>query len=130
MNEFDVKVVGARRNRQSSKARARLLSGVGRRLRALLMRPRLLGFLGVCGFVLLVGTPHSGWEYQCNHPMHGPGTCRSVSWCAYYGIQGRRVEFPEPGESCKLVTLLPIDWQRASASAGKALQNLRQFRQT
>ena len=112
MAEFDVEVVGAEKPR---KRRERIGPGPARAwrgMRWLLLRPRLLVAAGFAGFVLFVGTPHVGWDYECRNPMRSGEPCRSVVYCAYYGIQGRRVEFPEYGESCKLVTFLPVDWRR------------------
>lgn len=48
---------------------------------------------------------------ECRHPFRPGEPCRSVAYCAYYGIQGRRVVFPDYGESCKLVVFLPIGWR-------------------
>ena len=111
MVEFDVEVVGAKRRRKrKSGGRAvrafRLCGGIAR---AVMMRPRMVVLAGVAGFVLSVGTPHVGWDYVCRHPKRLGQPCRSVEYCAYYGIQGRRVDFPEDGESCKLFTVLPLD---------------------
>ena len=115
MSDFEVEVVGARRKLKSRRPLSRLLGWSGRFIRALLMRPRAVMVLGVAGFVLFVGTPHAGWDYECRHPFSPEQPCRSVVYCAYYGIQGRRVVFPESGESCKLVTFLPISWRRVFA---------------
>lgn len=79
-------------------------------VRAILMRPLLLLMLGLVGFTLFVGTPHVAWDYQCSHSTRGGGFCRAANWCAYYGVQGRRVVFPPSGETCQLITFLPIDW--------------------
>jgi hypothetical protein len=112
VSEFDVKVVGARRKRKSRRPLLRVLGWSARGLRALLMRPRFLLILGVAGFVQFVGTPHAGWDYECRHPFRPGQPCRYVFYCAYYGIQGRREVFPEPGESCKVISFLPIDWKK------------------
>ena len=77
---------------------------------AVLLRPRAVALLSLAGFILFIGTPHVGWDYQCRNITRGYGGCASASWCAYYGIQGRRIEFPRDGARCKLVTFLPIDW--------------------
>ncbi|MFN4202412.1 MAG: hypothetical protein ACK4GM_05100 [Tabrizicola sp.] len=108
MSDFEIKVVGARPERREGRVR-RGLRLTFRAIRAVLMRPRLLASSGLAVFLLTVGTPHVGFEYECGHPMSGPGTCRNVLWCAYYGVQGRRVEFPRDGESCRIVTFLPLD---------------------
>lgn len=112
MDEFDIEVIGAGSPRKPDSPPARMARRIGGLLRALLMRPRALVLGGAVAFVLAVGTPHVGWDYECRHPMRPGQPCRSVDYCAYYGIQGRRVVFPEDGESCKLVTFLRIDWRR------------------
>lgn len=112
MDEFEVQVVGARRQPKARGRLSRFIGLLGRLLRALLMRPRLMILVGIAGFVLFVGTPHAGWDYVCRHPFRYGDPCRSVLYCAYYGMQGRREVFPPPGETCKLITFLPIDWQR------------------
>jgi hypothetical protein len=112
MNEFDIEVVGAASQRKPDGSLKRTIKTVGRWLRALLMRPRVLALTGAAAFVMVVGTPHVGWDYECRYPMRPGEPCGSVDYCAYYGIQGRRVVFPENGESCKLVTFLRIDWRR------------------
>jgi hypothetical protein len=109
MSEFEVEVVGAGPPRRSEGSLSRALKTAGRWLRVLLMRPRILALTGAASFVLAVGTPHVGWDYECRHPMRPGQACRSVDYCAYYGIQGRRVVFPGDGESCKLVTFLRIN---------------------
>lgn len=112
MSKFDVEVVGARRRTKSRGPLLWFLGWLARRLRALLLHPRILLVLGVAGFVHFVGTPHAGWDYECRHPFRPGQPCRYVFYCAYYGIQGRREVFPEPGESCRVITFLPLDWQR------------------
>lgn len=112
MSEFEVQVTEARLARAPQRPGKRLFGAVAARIRAVLMRPRLLIVGALTGFVVLVGTPHAGWEYGCRHPMHGPSSCHAVAWCAYYGLQGRRVAVPEPGDSCRLITFLRIDWPR------------------
>ena len=109
MSEFEIEVVGAGPPRRSEGPLGRTLKIAGRWLRALLMRPRILVLTGAAVFVMVVGTPHVGWDYECRHPMRSGQPCRSVDYCAYYGIQGRRVVFPENGENCQLVTFLRID---------------------
>ena len=112
MSEFDITVRGVKPPKKpEGRIRCAAKRG-GQIIRAVLMRPRALIAAGLAGAVLFIGTPHVGGAYECNHPMRGPGTCRSVAWCAYYGIQGRRIEFPEYGQSCKLITLLPVRWDR------------------
>lgn len=110
MSDFEVEVV-AQRPPKSRRPQSRLFGWLGRFIRTLLMRPRAVILLGVAGFVLFIGTPHAGWDYECRHPFRPGQPCRSVLYCAYYGIQGRRVAFPEYGESCKLLTVIPINWR-------------------
>lgn len=108
MSEFEIEVVGSGPPRKPEGSLGRTLKTASRFVRALLMRPRALVCGSAVAFVLAVGTPHVGWDYGCRHPMRPGQPCRSVDYCAYYGIQGRRVVFPEDGESCKLVTFLRI----------------------
>lgn len=112
MSEFDIEVIGGRPPRKPDGPLKRLVRRLGGLLRAAMMRPRLLVLGVLAGCVLVFGTPHAGWDYECRHPIATGQTCRSVSYCAYYGIQGRRVEFPEYGKSCKLINVLPLDWQK------------------
>ena len=112
MDEFEIEVVGARSPRKPDGSRKRMFKAVGRLARALLMRPRVLALTGSAAFLLVTGTPHVGWDYQCRHPMRPGQPCRSVEYCAYYGIQGRRIAVPHDGETCRIVTFLPIDWQQ------------------
>lgn len=112
MSEFEVRVIGSKPPRRSKKPNQRPLGRLRRIAKAAFLRPRLVIAGGVAAVTVFVGTPHIGLEYECRHPMHGPGTCRSVSWCAYYGVLGRRVEFPEAGESCTLISVLPLDWDQ------------------
>ncbi|MCB9958709.1 MAG: hypothetical protein H6843_08915 [Rhodospirillaceae bacterium] len=112
MSEFEIEVVGAERRPKPERQPTGLLRKALRLLRALLMRPRALILSGLAAFVLFVGTPHIGWDYQCRY-RSGPGEpCESAEYCAYYGIRGRRVVFPASGQSCKLITFLPLDWDR------------------
>lgn len=112
MSELDIeiKVISAPPPK-GPKGPSRLMRALMAAARAALMRPRRLRLSILALFVLLVGTPHVGWDYECRHTMRGPGTCRDVHWCAYYGVQGRRIEFPDEGQSCKLVTFIPLDFQ-------------------
>lgn len=112
MDEFEIEVIGREPSRKPEGRFKQTVRQVGRLLRALLMRPRVLAFSGLTAFALFVGTPHAGWDYECRYPMRSGEPCRSVSYCAYYGIQGRRVVFPDQGQSCQLVSLLPLDWER------------------
>jgi hypothetical protein len=86
------------------------LHRLGQRLKALAMRPTVVALGAAVLFVLLIGTPHVGWDYQCRHRVTPGDGCQDDVYCAYYGIQGRREVFPKGRESCHLVTLLPIDW--------------------
>lgn len=110
MSDFEIKVVGAKPPRKPDSIVKRILKRTARTVKAVLMRPRLLTGAGLIGFTIFGGTPHLGWDYQCNHPMRTPGTCVSYDWCAYYGIQGRQIVFPDNGESCAVIKVLPIDW--------------------
>jgi hypothetical protein len=110
MSEYEINVVGGPPPRRPDGPVRRLLRTTGRIAHAVLMRPRLMVATGLASFVLIAGTPHVGGEYECRHHMRGPGTCRSVAWCAYYGAQGRRVVVPENGAQCSLISIQPIDW--------------------
>lgn len=112
MSEFDVEVIGAGPPRKPEGSRKRMLKAARHLARSLLVRPRVLVLSGAAAFLLAVGTPHVGWDYQCRHPMRPGQPCRSVDYCAYYGIQGRRIVFPHGGETCRIVTFLRIDWLR------------------
>jgi hypothetical protein len=112
MDKLEVKVIGPKPPKKPDGPLKRMLRKLRGALGALLMRPRALVLIALAGFVILIGTPHAGWDYECRHPMRSGQPCRSVSYCAYYGIQGRRVVFPEHGETCQLVTFLPIAWRR------------------
>lgn len=112
MDEFEIEVIGAGPPRKPDGPLKRFIAKASRVVRALLMRSRLLAATGAAAFLLIVGTPHAGWDYECRAPMRPGQPCRNVSYCAYYGIQGRRVVFPEYGESCQFVTFLPLDWAK------------------
>ena len=58
-----------------------------------------------------VGMPHVGGDYVCNHRRIGNAPCESVKWCAYYGLQGRRLDYPDTGEQCQVIKFLPVDWE-------------------
>jgi hypothetical protein len=68
-------------------------------------RPEASRIIGPCS--KLIRRAAFQVDYECRHPMSGP---RSVEYCAYYGIQGRRVVYSENGESCSVITFLRIDW--------------------
>lgn len=110
MDTFEVEVVGAKASRRTDGKLKRVVRKAGQVVRAILMRPRVLVLTGVGAFGLFVGTPHAGWDYECRHPMRLGQLCRSVAYCAYYGVQGRRIVVPEGGESCKVITFLPPQW--------------------
>lgn len=110
MDEFEIEVIGVKASRQTDGRLKRAVGKAGQVVRAFLMRPRLVVLTGVVTFALFVGTPHAGWDYECRHPMRSGQPCRSVVYCAYYGIQGRRIEVPDDGESCKPITFLPPQW--------------------
>ena len=110
MDEFEIEVVGANASRRTDSKLKRAVRMVGQAVRAVLNRPRVLVFTGVCAFSLFVGTPHVGWDYECGHSKRPGEPCRSVVYCAYYGIQGRRVVVPNTGESCKVIAFLPPQW--------------------
>lgn len=113
MRKINVKVERNGKRRPPARLRAAMLrQRATNALRAVLIRPRLLVAGALAGTVLFVGTPHIGWDYECSHQMRGIGTCRSASWCAYYGVQGRRIDIPESGEICDLVKFIRIDWTR------------------
>ncbi|MDF0596321.1 hypothetical protein [Psychromarinibacter halotolerans] len=112
MSKFDVKVVGSKPPKRPEGAIKRLRRRIGGGVKAVLIRPRMIFVSGIAGFVLFVGTPHVGWDYQCSHSTRGFGSCNSAAWCAYYGIQGRRVERPGYGERCQLVTFIPLNWNK------------------
>ena len=75
-----------------------------------LRRPGETFLASTIAFLAFVGTPHIAWEYQCRHQVRGYASCQEAVWCAYYGIEGRRVEWMERGQPCKLITILPTDW--------------------
>lgn len=112
MPEFEVEVAGAKPPGRGEGKLRRFARKLGALLRAFLKRPALVGLAAVAVFFLAVGTPHVGWDYECRHAQRGGEPCRSAVYCAYYGVQGRRVESPASGETCRLVTLLRIEWAR------------------
>lgn len=119
MKKYQVNVIGGKPPKRPHSFIRRLRGYAGRALVALPLRAGALVLAGSAGFASFIGTPHVGWEYQCGHATRGFGSCRSVSWCSYYGIQGRRVERPGYGERCKLVTLLPLEWNKLIERIGK-----------
>ncbi|MGJ0454223.1 MAG: hypothetical protein ACR65T_13505 [Methylocystis sp.] len=112
MSDIEVRVIGARPPKRSVSGFTRLRVGISAIARGIFLRPRLMALAGLAAFVVFVGTPHVGWDYECKHPMRGLGSCRSVAWCAYYGFQGRRIVIPENGQSCQLVGFVPVDWTK------------------
>lgn len=112
MNEFDIEVVGARKPRKPDNSLKRFLRQIGRLVRAFFLRPRVVILTGLAAYTLFVGTPHVGWDYKCRHSRRATEPCRSALYCAYYGIQGRRVVYPEYGKPCRFITFVPLDLQR------------------
>lgn len=72
-----------------------------------LQRGPALALLALAGIVAMYGTPHVAWDYRCYHGKLYNPRCQAYDYCAYYGLYGRRVVFPEPGEACRLVRLMP-----------------------
>lgn len=112
MSKFEVKVVGAKPPKRPEGPFKRLRRRIGGAIKSVLLRPGIIVLAGLSGFVVVIGTPHVGWEYQCRHATRGFGNCTSVAWCAYYGVQGRRVVRPEYAERCQIVTFLPLDFNK------------------
>lgn len=112
MDEFEIEVVGAKPPDEGDGVLKRVRRMAGRMVRPVLVRPALMGFGGLAGFLVFVGTPHAGWDYQCRHPMLPEQKCMAYAYCAYYGVQGRRVRSPDRGERCPPVAFLPPDWGR------------------
>lgn len=112
MSEFEIRVSSTPPPQKRQGLLTRLHVRIETLIDTALSRPRASLICGLAAFVLIAGTPHVGWDYRCRHGMDGPGSCRVVEWCAYYGIQGRRIDVPEPGESCKLMTVLPLDYAK------------------
>lgn len=110
MKKFKVEVVGGRPPRPPESLINRVRRALSNAARAALYRPKTSILAGLVGFVLVVGTPHVGWDYQCRHAVYGYGGCESARWCAYYGVQGRRVIWPDIGEHCSLMKFLPLNW--------------------
>lgn len=110
MNDYEIRVAGGQPAHKPDgpiKRNARIAGSI---IRGFLSRPRLVIVSAISAILLFAGTPHIGWDYQCRHPVRYGQPCHAVSYCAYYGIQGRQLEFPETGESCKPVTFRKIDW--------------------
>lgn len=112
MPEFEVEIRGSKPPRKPEGPLRTLLRWLRSFARTVLLRPKAVALAGIMLFVLFVGTPHAGWDYECRNPRRGSEPCRSIFYCAYYGIQGRRVEFPEYDEQCSVVKFLRIDWGR------------------
>lgn len=113
MAMYEVKVSGGGKPpRKNGGLVRRVLLAPFKAARWMLVRPRLVLAAGAVGGVMYFGTPHVGWDYQCNHPTRGGQPCTSVSYCAYYGFQGRRVTFPGYGEPCRLIGFVPVDWEK------------------
>lgn len=112
MNKYQVSVIGGKPPQRPKGLLAALRRAIARAISALPIGAITIVLAGGVGFVSFIGTPHVGWDYGCSHAMRGIGTCRSASWCSYYGIQGRRIEIPRGDERCKIVALLPLDWNK------------------
>ena len=112
MSKFEIKVTRSKPPKRPDGLLKRLRHRIGGAIKPILLRPKIIVLPAIASFVLFVGTPHAGWEYQCRHATRGFGSCDAVAWCAYYGVQGRRVVHPEYGERCRLITLLPLDWKK------------------
>ncbi|MFP7673499.1 hypothetical protein ACG74X_09090 [Marivita sp. S0852] len=107
MTNRKIEVVG--QNRRRKKAGGSVGGAMGKFALRLIMHPASIGVgvLTLAGFAF--GTPHVAWEYGCAHPRHSAWSeCRQISWCAYYGFQGRRTDRPDVGERCDLIRLMPI----------------------
>lgn len=120
MPDYEVEVLGAKRRRRrgSGDRPPNRLLGL---LRRILARPGLVACVGLILFVWLVGTPHVAGQYTCNGPLRSVGGCESsYDSCTYYGVQGRRVVFPEPGEQCQLFRFIPVRWESGGAGSNRA----------
>lgn len=111
MGEFEIRVKNAPKHRKPGPI-MRFFETAAAQLKKIFMKPRAVAFMAITAGVVLIGTPHIGWEYQCRHAMSGPNTCRSYAWCGYYGIQGRRVIVPPHGYRCGAIKFLRPDWAR------------------
>jgi hypothetical protein len=111
MNRFDIEVDGAPPPHKPNRIWL-FIQRVGRTVRAVLMRPRAVALASLTAFVLLFGTPHVGWDYRCAHPQRFGEPCRAAIYCAYYGVQGRRVVIPDYGKACRPFTFVPLDFQQ------------------
>lgn len=112
MDEYEIRVSGTKPPGRRKGIMGRYPGLPGRMIRGLLMRPSAVVFAGLVGFVAFVGTPHAAWDYECRHHVSSQRPCLAYSYCAYYGIQGRRLVFPARGESCPPIAFLAPDWSR------------------
>lgn len=110
MRKIRVEVLGGMPPRRPGGPIRKAWQLLSRTAMAVVMRPRLTFLACTVAFAGFVGTPHIAWEYQCRHQTRGHAACQEAVWCAYYGIEGRRVEWMERGQPCKLITILPTDW--------------------
>lgn len=117
-DDFEIKVVRTPR-KESENGFMRAIEGVMRAIEALedktrkaFMRPWVAGLTSVTAFIVIIGTPHIGWEYRCHHGFTASNPCRSYASCSYFGIQGRRDVIPPGGEPCSLFTMMRPDWAR------------------
>jgi hypothetical protein len=110
MSKLRVEVLGGKPPKPPENLITRLRRALNAAKLAALHRPVTSVFVGFVGFVLVIGTPHLGWDYQCRHAVWGSGSCQEAVWCEYFGVQGRRVIWPERGEHCHLIGFLPLDF--------------------
>jgi len=75
-----------------------------------LVLPLLAVVVVIGGVAAIAGTPHIGWDYECRGRADPGGGCESYRYCEYYGVQGRRVVFPERGEHCGFIKMIRLDW--------------------
>jgi hypothetical protein len=109
MNKLKVEVLGGKPPKPPEGWKMRLRRALQSVALAAIQRPKTVMLTFIVGFPLLIGTPHVGGDYQCSHAVWGYGACQAPLWCEYYGVQGRRVIWPESGEHCHLFKLMTLD---------------------